>query len=119
MSRPIKFVLDCVDPLALAEFWAAALDYTVLGSVENYTLLVPNVGSGPQLQLQKVDEPKAGKNRMHFDITCSAVGGEVARLEALGARRASDEIGEHGMHWVVMHDPEGNEFCVCDGGQDH
>ena len=115
MSRPIKLVLDCHDPTTLAEFWAEALDYVVLGGVENYTLLAAE-DTGAQLLLQKVTEPKAGKNRVHFDITCADVAGEVARLEQLGARRAGDDVEEHGTHWVVMHDPEGNEFCVCDGG---
>jgi hypothetical protein len=55
---------------------------------------------------------------MHFDVICADVAGEVARLEQLGARRAGEPIDEYGTHWVVMHDPEGNEFCVCDGGQD-
>jgi hypothetical protein len=117
MSRPIKLVLDCRDPTALAEFWTAALDYTVVGSVENYTLLAAE-DTGAQLLLQKVPEPKAGKNRMHLDVLCADVAGEVARLEQLGARTAGDSIDEHGTHWVVMHDPEGNEFCVCDGGRD-
>ncbi len=116
MSRPIKLVLDCHDPTALAEFWAEALDYVVLGGVENYTLLAAE-DTGAQLLLQKVAEPKAGKNRVHFDITCADVAGEVVRLEQLGARRAGDDVEEHGTHWVVMHDPEGNEFCICDGGQ--
>lgn len=116
MSRPIKLVLDCLDPSALAEFWAEALDYSVLGGVANYTLLVAE-DTGAQLLLQKVAEPRAGKNRMHLDITCADVPGEVARLEALGANRISGDIDEHGMHWVVLADPEGNEFCVCDGGQ--
>ena len=116
MSRPIKLVLDCLDPTALGEFWAAALGYAVVGSVENYTLLAAD-DAGPELLLQKVTEPKAGKNRMHLDITCADVAGEVARLERLGARRAGDEVEEHGNHWVVLLDPEGNEFCVCDGGE--
>ena len=116
MSRPVKLVLDANDPDRLAAFWAAALDYTILGAVENYILLAPDDGNGPQLQIQKVAEPKAGKNRMHIDLTCSVIGGEVERLEALGATRSSDTVAEHGMSWVVMADPEGNEFCVCDGG---
>ena len=115
MSRPIKLVLDCLDPTALGEFWSAALGYVVLGSVENYTLLAAE-DTGAQLLLQKVAEPKAGKNRMHLDITCADVAGEVDRLEQLGARRAG-EVEEHGTHWVVLRDPEGNEFCVCDGGE--
>jgi predicted enzyme related to lactoylglutathione lyase len=55
---------------------------------------------------------------MHLDIETPDVDTEVRRLEAIGARRAEpDPITEFGMHWVVMLDPEGNEFCVCDGGQ--
>jgi hypothetical protein len=112
----VKLVLDCGDPVGLATFWAGALGYSVAGSVENYTLLVPGDAGGPQLLLQRVPEPKPGKNRMHLDLTCADVAGEVARLEGLGARRLGDTVREHGTNWVVMADPEGNEFCVCDGG---
>jgi predicted enzyme related to lactoylglutathione lyase len=117
MTRSIKLVLDCGDHAGLADFWAAALGYATLGRVDNYTLLAPtDAAGGPQLLLQKVPEPKTGKNRMHLDITCEDVAGEAGRLEALGARRLSGEVSEHGSHWIVMADPEGNEFCVCDGG---
>ncbi len=54
---------------------------------------------------------------MHLDVHTRDVPAEVARLEELGARRVDDEVREeHGGHWVVMTDPEGNELCVCDGG---
>jgi predicted enzyme related to lactoylglutathione lyase len=54
---------------------------------------------------------------MHLDIETPDIDAEVARLEHLGARRATrDAQAEHGSHWHVMVDPEGNEFCVCDGG---
>lgn len=113
----IGLVLDCRDPESLAEFWAPALGYTTLGAVENYVLLVPSGGGSPKLLLQRVPEDKAGKNRMHLDIDVDDVASEVERLEALGARRLEDdERSEHGLHWVVMSDPEGNEFCVCGGG---
>jgi predicted enzyme related to lactoylglutathione lyase len=112
--KQLKIVLDCADPPSLAEFWAAALGYTILGSVENYTLLVPGDEPGPQLLLQKVPEPRSGKNRMHFDIDTPTVDEEVARLESIGARRIVDDaIEEHGGRWIVMADLEGNEFCVC------
>ena len=116
MSRPVKLVLACHDPATRAGFWSEALGYTILGGVENYTLLAGDDGAGPQLLLQKVPEEKTGKNRMHLDITCNDIAGEAARLEQLGARRITGDVGEHGMSWVVMVDPEGNEFCVCDGG---
>jgi predicted enzyme related to lactoylglutathione lyase len=55
---------------------------------------------------------------MHFDIEIADVDAEVERLESLGARRLESESrSEHGTRWVVMADPEGNEFCVCDGGE--
>lgn len=113
----MKVVVDCLDPAVLAPFWAAALDYAVVGSVDNYTLLAPSAGDGPHLLLQKVTEQKTGKNRVHLDITCPTVVSEAERLERLGARRLTSEMSEHGSTWVVMADPEGNEFCVCDNGQ--
>ena len=110
-------VLDCADPVVLAQFWAPALRYTYVGAVENYAMLVPEHGSGPKLLLQKVSEPKTGKNRMHLDIETPEVDAEVERLVGLGASRVgADDHHEHGNRWVVMADPEGNEFCVCNAG---
>ena len=83
--------------------------------------VVDPAGAGPRLFLQKVPEPKTVKNRVHIDLQVGAglppgerparVAAEVERLLALGAThlRAYDEMGEH---WVVLQDPEGNEFCV-------
>lgn len=116
-TERLGLVLDCIDPLALAPFWAAALDYRFLGHVENYALLVPDGRPGPKLLLQKVPETKSVKNRMHIDIETSDIEGEAARLETLGARRVSPgAMSEHGSTWILMTDPEGNEFCICDGG---
>ncbi len=113
MAAQLALVLDCADPERLASFWSAALGYTTLGAAGSYVLLVDEAGQQPKLLLQRVDEPKSGKNRMHLDIETPAVDDEVARLEALGAARVQAEaIEEHGSRWVVMADPEGNEFCV-------
>jgi len=118
MSIPsIGLVLDCTDPARLAEFWAPALDYVSLGEVGAYAVLVPNGQPGPKLLLQQVPEAKAVKNRMHLDIETRDIEAEAARLEGLGATRAQpDQVHEHGTNWVLMADPEGNEFCVCDSG---
>lgn len=115
MSDPkLVLVLDCADPEKLAEFWGPALGYDHLGSVGSYVALVPQRPDGVGLLLQRVPEPKQGKNRMHLDIKTPNVEPEVERLVALGAKRLSDSpMEEHGSQWVVMNDPEGNEFCVC------
>jgi predicted enzyme related to lactoylglutathione lyase len=114
----LGLVLDCADPERLAEFWAPALGYVSLGGAGNYVALFPDGAPGPKLLLQRVEEPKAVKNRMHFDIEVADIEAEADRLVALGATRISDgPCREHGSTWVLMSDPEGNEFCVCDGGQ--
>lgn len=77
----------------------------------------------PRIFFQRVDEPKTGKNRVHVDLLAGGgpsvpveeqrerVAAEVTRLEALGAARVAEHT-EMGVHWVVMQDPEGNEFCA-------
>jgi hypothetical protein len=78
---------------------------------------------GPRIFFQRVPEPKQGKNRLHLDVRVSkgpgipleekraAVLAGVERLEPLGATRVRD-VEELGSYWMVMQDPEGNEFCV-------
>ena len=113
----IGLVLDCEDPRTLADFWAPALGYVPVGEAGAYVVLYPDGRAGPKLLLQQVPEEKAVKNRMHLDIDAVDVEAEASRLEALGARRLADEpVHEHGTNWILMADPEGNEFCVCDGG---
>ena len=114
----IGLVLDCADPEALAEFWAPALGYVNLGTVGSYVALFPDGRPGPKLLLQRVAEPKAVKNRMHFDIEVADIHAEADRLVGLGATKVSEApCREHGSTWLLMTDPEGNEFCVCDAGQ--
>jgi len=110
-------VLDCVNPERLAEFWAEALGYANVGSAGVYVALYPREGNGPKLLLQRVTEPKATKNRMHLDIEVPEIDVEADRLTGLGALRVSDDTcSEHGSTWILMADPEGNEFCICDNG---
>jgi predicted enzyme related to lactoylglutathione lyase len=114
----IGLVLDCTNPAELARFWADALELEIAGEWGAYTVLISPSGSRPKLLLQRVSEAKSSKNRMHLDIEVADVDAEVARLEGIGARRAEDSARtEFGMRWTVLLDPEGNEFCVCDGGQ--
>ena len=112
MAPTLGLVLDCADAAKLATFWEAALGFKNVWSEGTYVLLLDPNNVEPRLLLQQVDEPKSGKNRLHFDLHPSDVDAEVARLEALGATRG-ERIEQHGTYWVVMADPEGNEFCVC------
>lgn len=109
----IGLVLDSHDPQALAPFWVKALGYVVAGSVDHYVLLRPDGRDGPRLLLQQVPEGKTHKNRMHLDIEVDDIEGRASTLIALGASRVEGPRHEHGCRWIVMADPEGNEFCLC------
>ncbi|MFL6154819.1 MAG: VOC family protein [Marmoricola sp.] len=112
----VGLVLDCTDPEALAAFWGPALGYANVGTFGVFVALLPDGRPGPKLLLQKVGEPKPGKNRMHLDLHADDVLVEVERLVGLGASRLDDEPQtEFGTSWIRMADPEGNEFCVCSG----
>ena len=116
MATKLELVLDCAEAERLAAFWTEALGYRRLGSAGNYIALVPVEGETPKLILQQVAEPKAGKNRMHLDMLAPDIEAEAQRLVTLGAQRIRAEpVVEHGTRWIVMADPEGNEFCVCQG----
>ena len=108
-------VLDTLDPRGLAEFWAAATGWTIQRTEDSYaTLAAPGGVPGPRLELIRVEEPKLVKNRWHLDVAPRAAddqAAEVARLKGLGATDA--DVGQGPDHtWVVLADPEGNEFCV-------
>jgi len=102
-AAKLGLVVDCADPDKLAEFWSAAIGYTPLGGVGSYVLLIDESGQQPKLLLQRVEEPKVGKNRMHFDIETPAVDEEVARSkssEPCGWRRArSRSTATGGSSW--------------------
>lgn len=114
MSLAINsLTVDSHDPKTVAAFWSAALDWPILFESEDEVLIAPfeerHPGVFPVLFLRNPDEKRV-KNRWHFDLAPADQEAEVARLEALGARRA--DIGQGQVDWVVMADVEGNEFCV-------
>jgi len=111
MADYLVLTLDCHDVDAQTAFWTGALGYVVSGGVGQYRALVHPEAGQPKLLLQGVDDPKTAKNRLHLDLHVADVETEVARLEALGATRVR-RVDEFGFFWVVMLDPEGNEFCV-------
>lgn len=113
MSLVIDCVLiDCVDLEAMTAFWCEALDFEhVWTGPSGGHLLAARNGSGGRLGLMPAHSEKSDKNRVHLDLRPDGdQRDEVERLERLGARRV--DIGQRGVPWVVMTDPEGNEFCV-------
>ncbi len=106
-------VIDTHDLPNLARFWAQALDWSILSEREREVVIGPDENSPVGVCFMPVSDVKSVKNRLHLDLTASAEerDAEIDRLIALGARRA--EIGQTGTEsWVVLEDPEGNEFCV-------
>lgn len=141
MAFKVQVVFDCASPDKLAQFWAAALGYQVQPPPEGFSsweefaiaLKIPqemwdafsavvDSDGGPRIFFQRVPEPKVAKNRVHLDINASdhnrdlserrkQVDEEAERLVSIGATRLQ-AMELRGEYWVVMADPEGNEFCV-------
>jgi predicted enzyme related to lactoylglutathione lyase len=120
MTADIKNVtFDCADPASLAAFWSAVTGY--LEDPDDPNLpgqdmagLEHPVHKGLVLLFQRVPEGKTVKNRVHLDVAPNdrSRDAEVERLTALGATLVADRRETDGRGWVVLADPEGNEFCV-------
>jgi len=110
--------VDSTDPSRIAPFWEQALGWRRTYDSPDEIVLEPPVGSpedgvSPDLLFLRVPEEKSVKNRLHIDLRPDDQAAEVARLEGLGARRV--EVGQSAadkVTWVVLSDPDGNEFCV-------
>ncbi|RPI26291.1 MAG: VOC family protein [Actinobacteria bacterium] len=142
MSRRFQITFDANDTDRLARFWAEVLGYVLQPPPEGFDsweafavqmgipeedydrfgAVVDPDGSGQRVLFQRVPEGKTAKNRMHLDIRITErdmsveeqrriIDAEAERLVALGATRGADHT-EMGMTHTVMHDPEGNEFCL-------
>jgi predicted enzyme related to lactoylglutathione lyase len=107
-------VVDAADPARLADFWAAVLGWErEPPDPEDGSIVVKDPhGHAPILLFEPVPEKKSVKNRLHIDV--NPIDGdqpdELARLLALGATHV--DIGQGEQTWVVLADPEGNEFCL-------
>jgi hypothetical protein len=108
--------IDCLDPSRLAAFWAEVLGWRVTFDETEEVVLEPPAGSReegvvPDLVFLLVPEDRVAKNRLHLDLRPSDQFAEVQRLIGLGASRV--DVGQSpDVTWVVLADPEGNEFCV-------
>ena len=123
-----QLTIDANDPAVLARFWAQALGYQPVPPAEPKTTwqahyrarleedaafddrLFDPAGLRPPIWFQQVPEAKAGKNRLHLDLRPDDQAAEVERALSLGARHV--DIGQGTQTWVVLADPEGNEFCI-------
>jgi hypothetical protein len=118
-------VIDCRDVASQAAWWATALGWATVYESPDEVVIVPPYAVGPdaeQIPLHQrgpglvfvtVPDGKTVKNRLHLDLAPFAgddQAAEVQRLLDLGATRA--DIGQGEVPWVVLRDPEGNEFCV-------
>jgi hypothetical protein len=135
MATPFQITFDCVDAGAMCRFWSVALDYIEEPPPAGYLswadylrandIAIPPEGSigaivdrdgiGPRVLFVRVPERKIVKNRVHLDLRAGRSDdvklAKVTELIAAGATQVR-RIEENGQWWMVMTDPEGNEFCV-------
>ncbi|MET7386266.1 VOC family protein [Streptomyces sp. NPDC005385] len=105
-----QLVVDSVDPAALGQWWADALGWVVVDASPEEFEIRPEPHRLPGLLFGRDPGNKTVKNRLHLDFRPDDQDAEVARLLAHGARHV--DIGQGEQPWVVLADPEGNEFCV-------
>ena len=108
-----QVVVDAIDPGALGRWWATALEWVVVNDDPEEFEIRPTPDRVPGLLFVRVPEPKTLKNRLHLDFRPDDRDDAVARLLDLGATRA--DVGQGEQSWIVLSDPEGNEFCVLRG----
>lgn len=110
----LVIVIDCADLARSALFWCEVLGYTAASPPGGrYMSLIPADGQGIEVLLQRVDDGKVAKNRLHLDLRTGDLDAEVARVLGHGASRLTTApIVEDGWRWHVLADPDGNEFCV-------
>ncbi len=112
-SRIAAVAIDAIDPHLVVEFWCAVLDWKVVEEDAGIISIAPKDGAWPTIDIVPVPESKTLKNRLHLDLRADGVTTEreLERLISLGASRVDVGQGQD-VSWVVLGDPEGNEFCL-------
>lgn len=110
-SRLYTVVVDSREPASLARFWAAVLEWQIVYEVPDEVAIAKDDDTYPGLVFVPVPEHKALKNRLHIDLAPDDRDSEVERICTLGATKTDVGQSEEAT-WVVLSDPEGNEFCV-------
>ena len=116
MLRIGSIVLRVDDLQCQTEFWQAALGYVRRddGESDDFVLLGPSDGPGPNLSLDRVRSSLQIPPRLHLDLYTEDQVGEIARLRALGATEVHWDKRPPDADYVILADPEGNRFCVVD-----
>ena len=111
--RIAVIAMDALQPRVVADFWCDVLGWQVADEDDTIVSIAPGDLSWPTIDLVKVPEKKTVKNRLHLDLRADGVDttDELERLLALGARPTDVGQGADAT-WVVLSDPEGNEFCL-------
>ena len=107
---------DTVDLDSAVAFWTELLGIEVLDRTGSYVYLGRLSDNGPHLAFQQVTEEKEVKNRLHLDIKVPDREAYADKVEKLGGRRLGEHQEGDFPAWLVMVDPQGNEFCLYDGG---
>ncbi len=103
--------VDCRDPERMSRWWGELLGWRAEADDDgDWAVEPPAPSAGTPLLFIAVPEGKAVKNRLHLDLRPDDQDAEVARAESMGATRA--DVGQGDETWVVLADPEGNEFCI-------
>ncbi len=102
--------IDARDPVSLGTWWREALGWVVVDEGPEVFEIRPEETRTPGLLFVPVPEGKTAKNRLHLDFRPEDRDREVDRLLSLGATRA--DVGQGEQSWIVLADPEGNEFCI-------
>jgi hypothetical protein len=103
-------IVDARDPAGLGRWWQKALGWMVVNDDPEAFEIRPTPDRLPGLLFVRVPEPKTAKNRLHVDFRPDDRDAEVERMLGLGASRV--DVGQGVQSWVVLADPEGNEFCI-------
>ncbi len=105
-----QLVVGAHDPAALGQWWCEALGWVVVDDSPPVFEIQPTPDQLPGILFLAVNDAKEAKNRLHIDLRPDDQAAEVERLLTLGASRV--DVGQGDAPWVVLADPEGNEFCV-------
>jgi hypothetical protein len=114
-SVPGSLTFDCANPRLLAAFWSGVTGWPVDEPDDGDEIALTPPPGHPMMLFIRVPEAKSAKNRLHLDIVPqdgATRDDETGRLRRLGATLVADHRRPDGRGWVVLADPEGNEFCV-------